>query len=1134
MRFTSVSICTLVLCASGMMAAAADAHSHILQQPTISRDLIAFSYAGDIWTVPRSGGRATRLTAGVGLEGLPVFSPNGVSIAFTAEYDGNMDVYTIPASGGIPKRITYHPAPDSVVGWTPDGRNIVFRSTRNAASRYTQLFTVPAEGGVAKLMPLPMAHYGVISPDGSRIAYNPLGPASSFGFTSYVSWGHYHGGLAPSLRITTMPGLDSVEVPHETSADYSPAWLDDKLYFLSGRKGPITLFSYDPGSKSVEEVLPASGPDIHSLQSDGHTLVFDRLGELYTVVPGGKPERIDVDVTADLPDVRPRLLKVADQIQNTSLSPTGLRIAVEAHGEILTVPAKHGPVRNLTNTPGSMEREPAWSPDGQSICFFSDATADGKPGLYSLHVASQTGVGVAKTFALASEPAYYFSPVWSPNSKLITFYDNRLHRYLLNTVTSKLTEVSEQNVFGGFSSSENAVAWSPDSKWLVYPRSMANHLHALFLYSVDKGTSTQLTNDMADSHAPAFDRNGKYLYFLASNNEGATEAGLDMTSDLYQVTSSIYSLALLGKTPSPVAPESDDEKGAAEVKEKAKENADATPAGKSGEEKTEAKDHPNAPEKTAPPKPTEIDLAGMSVEAIAGRIAAMPLPAGSYADLAAGKPGTIYFSETPVAGRFGGGGGTLSRFVLEGRKTEKLADNIDAFELSADGEKMLLISSGGGDDSGPQGAPHAPHLVIAPANAPAKPGEGTVSLAAVEIKIDPPAEWRQMYHEIWRIERAYFYDPHFHGVNTVAEEKRFEPYVDSVAARSDLNYIFQEMLTGFSVGHLRGHGGAIPEGQHVAGGLLGADYTVQNNHYCISKVYSGGSWSPEAKAPLAQPGLNVRPGECILAINGQPLLATGDIQQPLEGTVGQAVTLKLGDANGANARDITVVPVGSESQLRNLDWIDSNQRKVDQLSGGRLAYVYLPDTGGSGFTNFNRYYMAQTNKQGAVIDERFNGGGQVADYIIEVLGRHIESYWSPRYGAIEHTPNSGIYGPKVMIINEPAGSGGDAMPWLFKHNNLGPLVGKRTWGGLVGIGNIPVLMDGAEVTSPSVAFFSPAGQWDVENHGVDPDIVVDQDPKQVAAGHDPQLEKAVAVALEELAKHPQPQPQRPAYPDYSH
>lgn len=1132
-----LAVLSLAVSLCSIPSFAADPHPHILEQPAISRDLIAFSYAGDLWTVPRSGGRASRLTTGVGIESQPVFSPDGKTIAFTGEYDGNTDVFTIPTTGGIPKRITYHPAADVAVGWTPDGKSIVFRSNRDAASRYTQLFEVPAEGGVEKVLPLPTAYTGELSPDGSRIAYNPLGPGSAFNFTTFVSWGNYHGGLAPAIWITTLPGLESVEVPHETSADYSSTWADGKLYFLSGRKGLISIYSYDASSKAVAEVYQSTGSDIHSLASDGHTLVFDRLGELYTMEPGGQPHLVDIDVTGDLPDVRSHFVKVATEIEHMSLSPTALRIAVEAHGEILTVPTKNGLVRNLTNSPGVMERGPAWSPDGQSIAFFSDEpSADGKPALYHLHVVSQTGAGAVKKFALAPEPAYYFEPVWSPDSKLITFYDNRMRRFLLDTTSGKLTQIGEPNVFGGFSNETHAIAWSPDSKWLVYPRSMPNHLHSLFLYSVDKGTSTQLTDDMADAHTPAFDRNGKYMYFLASNNEGATEAGLDMTSDLYTVTSSIYSLALSAKTLSPVAPESDDEKAPAEVKEKAKENADVTPAGATAEENKEATQHPTLPQKPTPPKPTDIDIAGASLETIAGRMAPLPLPPRNYSDLSAGKPGTVYFVETTGSRRFGGGGdNTLSRFVLEGRKTEKLAEHVESYEISADGEKMLLrmgTPEEGAEPPAGGAAPSAPKLFIVSATAPVKPGDGAVKIDDLQVKVDPQAEWRQMYHEVWRIERAYFYDPHYHGVNTVEEEQRFEPYVDSIASRADLNYIFQEMLTGFSVGHLRGHGGAIPEAQRVPGGLLGADYTIKNDRYCIAKIYTGGTWSPTVKAPLAQPGLNVHAGDCILAINGQNLTAATDIQEPLEGTSGHAVTLHIGAANGDGARDITVTPVANELQLRNADWIDANRRKVDQLSGGKLAYVYLPDTGAGGFTNFNRYFMAQTNKEGVIVDERYNGGGQVADYIIEVLARQVEAYWSPRYGAIEHTPNAGIYGPKVMIANESAGSGGDALPWLFKHDHLGTLVGKRTWGGLVGIGQIPVLMDGGEVTSPSVAFFSPAGQWDVENHGVEPDISVEQDPKAVAEGHDPQLEKAVAVALEQLKQNPPAEPHRPAYPNY--
>jgi len=385
---------------------------------------------------------------------------------------------------------------------------------------------------------------------------------------------------------------------------------------------------------------------------------------------------------------------------------------------------------------------------------------------------------------------------------------------------------------------------------------------------------------------------------------------------------------------------------------------------------------------------------------------------------------------------------------------------------------------------------------------------------------------------VWRIERAFFYDPNFHGADTVAEERHFEPYVDSIASRADLNYVFQEMLGAFSVGHLRGNGGDIPEAKHVAGGLLGADYEVKDNRYCIAKIYTGGEFNAREKAPLAQPGLNVQVGDCILDINGQDITAVIDIQQPLEGTAGKVISLRVGSADGKNARDISVIPLASEAALRNIDWIESNQKKVEKLSDGKLAYIYLPDTGGGGFTNFNRYYFAQTDRQGAVIDERFNAGGQVADYFVEVLDRHIESYWAPRYGVVEHTPNAAVYGPKVMIANEVSGSGGDALPWLFKQARLGPVVGKRTWGGLVGIGPIPVLMDGGHVTAPSVAFFSPKGDWDVENHGVDPDYVVEQDPKSVNEGHDPQLEKAVALALEQLAKHPAVEVQRPAYPNY--
>jgi tricorn protease len=1130
-RFT-LSLAFIGLVSTPVRSLAAD-KPHILQRPALSKELIAFGYAGDLWTVPRTGGRATRLTNGVGVETSPVFSPDGSTLAFTGEYDGNTDVFTIPVTGGVPFRVTYHPAQDSVVAWSPDGSELLFRSTRASTSRYTQLFTVPAHGGIAKMLPLPMAYQGLYSPDGHQIAYSPAPPAFGFNYTSFTAWGNYHGGQASTIWITNLAGLDSVEIPHETASDFFPVYAGGKIYFLSGRSGPISIFEYDSATGKVTEALHNSGADIRTLAGDGDTLVYDQLGEIHLFdTSTGQSHAVPIEVDADLPEVRPRIESVADQIQSVTISATGVRAAVEAHGEIFTVAAKHGPTRDITNTPAVMERWPAWSPDGQSIAYFSDES-----GLYALHVAPQTGNAVAgaaavKKFALAPEPTYYFDPIWSPDSKRIAFHDNRLKIWSIDTTTGKLTLVSDQNEFGGFSSSSFHLAWSPDSKWLAYERSMANHLHAIFLYSVDTGKSTQVTSEMADADNPAFDRDGKYLYFTVSTNAGATTDGLDMTSDLYQVTSNVYAAVLSATEASPVAPELGDEKpsGGNEKDAKKDDSSKSADEAKPGDKQAEKpSDEKTATAKPVEPKPIKVDLDG-----IGNRIVALPLPASAYTGLKTGLKGSLYLLERPQSGRFAGRAATLSRWTEEDRKTEKLAEHVEGFEISADGKKMLLgLASSKGDEDDDNGGAGPPSWVIVPSDAPIKPGDGALSFAELTARVEPQAEWTQMYHEVWRIEKAYFYDPHFHGADLAVDEKRFEPYVAAIASRADLNYVFQEMLGAFSVGHLRGSGGKIPQAKHVAGGLLGADYEVKNNRYCLTKIYTGGMFNPKTKAPLAQPGLNVHVGDCILAINGQDLTAETDIQQPLEGTSGLVTSLRVGAADGTGAHEISVLPVGNEAELRNIDWIESNRKKVDQLSGGKLAYVYLPDTGEGGFTNFNRFYFAQTDKQGAVIDERFNGGGQMADYLVEVMQRHVESYWAPRFGRVEHTPNAGIYGPKVMIANEFSGSGGDALPWLFKHEQLGPLVGKRTWGGLVGIGPIPVLMDGGHVTSPSVAFFSPKGEWDVENHGVDPDFVVEQDPKTVSQGHDPQLEKAVALAMDELKKHPPTEVDKPAYPKYT-
>jgi tricorn protease len=1090
---------------------------HILQRPALSAHQIVFVYAGDLWTVDRSGGTATRLTTGVGVETAPAYSPDGSTIAFTGDYDGNTDVFTIPANGGVPRRVTYHPSNDISVGWTQDGRSIIFRSDRQASSRYTQLFEVASSGGFAKPLPLPLAYQGQFSPDGKFFAYSPLATAFGFNFSNFVSWGNYRGGRASTVWVANMQDLTRVEVPHQAASDFNPVWLENKVYFLSDRNGPVSLFSYDPASKAVSECAHNTGADIRSLNAGPGGLVYDQLGEIYLYdVASGQSHQVNIQLSGDLPEVRPRIADVQADIQNAHISSTGVRAVFEAHGEVLTVPAKKGPTRNLTNTPGAMEREPVWSPDGQSIAYFSDES-----GLYALHIVNQNGEGAVKKFPLYNEPDYYFDPHWSPDSKLIAFHDNRLNLWLLDTTTSKLTHVGENDAD---QSLERDIAWSTDSKWLAYSQILHNRLHALFLYSVASGQSTRLTDGMSDARYPTFDRGGKYIYFTASTNYGGTSSGLDMTSDLLNVTRNIYALVLASDQASPIAPESDDEKlpGKDNKDKDSNNHGEAKKTGEDAKAAEPAKDNGKAD--NAPPKPVRVDLAG-----IEDRVVALPLPPSHYESLTAGKDNTLYFTEAPED-RFGEHPVTLSRYEIEARKTEKLAEHVASFDLAADGEKMLLALSKEGEQDEP--SKKATRYVIAPANAPVKPGEGELNLSEMQVRVDPADEWRQMYHEAWRIERAYFYDPKFHGVDTVASEKKFEPYVASIGSRSDLNYVFQEMLGGFSVGHLRGGGGTIPIAKKVPGGLLGADYTIEADHYCISKIYTGAHWNPRVKAPLAQPGLNIRPGDCVLSINGSALSGSDDIQRLLEATAGHAVVLRVGSASGKDSRDVTVIPVSNEADLRNIDWIEANRKKVDELSHGKLAYVYLPNTAEGGFTNFNRYYFAQLDKQGAVLDERFNGGGQVADYIIEAMKRTLMSWWSPRYGEIYRSPQAAILGPKVMIVNEVAGSGGDAMPWYFRQAQLGPLVGKRTWGGLVGVGETPTLMDGGNLTAPSFGFFNPDGQWDVENHGVQPDVEVEMDPKAVSEGHDPQLEKAVSVAVQELSEHPVPEPHRPAYPNY--
>jgi tricorn protease len=1064
----------------------------LFQRPTVSATQIAFVYAGDLWIVARDGGVAQRLTSGAGIETRPYFSPDGKEIAFTGEYDGNVDIFTIPAAGGVPKRITWHPAADTSQGWTPDGKNILFGSPRDSYAGFSRLFTVARDGGFPTELPLPMGEEGSFSPDGSHIAYVPLNHA-------FHMWKRYRGGRASFIWIARLSDSTIERIPRKDSNDFNPIWVDDRVFFLSDRNGPITLFVYDTKKKTVTQALPNDGLDFKNASAGPGAIVYEQFGSIHLYdVKSGKTHPVEINVNADLPEVRPHFERAANQIRNAAISPTGVRAVFEARGEILTVPAEKGDIRNLTNTPGAHERFPTWSPDGTRIAYFSDESGE-----YALHIRKQEGSGDVQKIGLGTPPSFFYFPTWSPDSKKIAYTDKRLNLWYVDVASGKPVLVFK-DTFTGPQQIFNA-AWSPDSKWLAYTKQGRSHMRAVWVYSLESGQSHQVTDGMSDVGSPVFDRNGKYLYLISSTDSGP-QMDTSMMSMNKGVTSSVYIVVLSKDAPSPLAPESDEEK------------------------ETKAAEPPAAkPSKEAPA--VRIDF-----ERINQRILALPIPARNYEQLIPGKEGVLFAVEGGVIASQPGPN-TVYRFDLKTRKTDRLVERVTFFAVSDNGEKALYRQPGDTPDAAAQWA-IAP-TTAPPAGAAANAGSRQVlrldtMLQTMEVYVDPRAEWKQMYHEGFRLERDFFYDPGFHGYDIRSAEKKYEPYMEGLAARVDLNYLFEESLGGLTVGHLRVNGGDFPDVKRVPVGLLGADYKIENGRYRFAHVYDGENWNPQLRAPLTQPGVNVVDGEYLLSVNGRNVRGTDEVYSFFQATAGKSVQLRVGpNADGSGSREVTVTPVASEQALRNLAWVEGNRRKVDELSKGRLAYIYLPDTANGGFTFFNRYFFPQAGRDGAVVDERFNAGGTMTDYILEYLQRRLLNYRATRDGEDTTWPVSLIQGPKALIINEYAGSGGDAMPFHFRELKIGPLVGKRTWGGLVGFfGPQEQLMDGGVLSTPSRGFYTPRGAWEVENAGIAPDVEVDLDPAAVRQGHDPQLEKTVQILLDDLQKHPLPERKKPPYPVY--
>ena len=1104
MRIRSILSAALLLAS----ASTASAQTRMLRSPSVSAKNIAFAYAGNIWIVERSGGAARRLTSFAGEAGNPKLSPDGSKVAFNAQYAGNVDVYVLPIEGGEPRRLTYHPDADLVRGWTPDGKQVVFASTRasNGPGAIPRFYTVGLDGSVETAMPQPRAYEGQISPDGQRLAYRMNENVDE-------ERRNYRGGQNRPIWIEDLKSHEVELTPWTDSKEMSPAWIGDVVWFLSDRDGVSNVFSYDTKSKALKQQTQFKDYDVKTLEAstNANAVVFEQGGYIHELDPStGREHTVAISANGDFPWMMAQWKDVTTRIANLALSPTGKRAAVEARGDIFTIPAEKGDARNLTNSSGAADRDPAWSPDGKWISWFSDSSGE-----YQLIVSSQDGT-TKRAIALPTS-GHFYTPEWSADAKHILFHDTQLRLWVLDVASGKATQVDTDPYM--VPSRTLDPHFSPDGRWIAYAKRLPSLMRAIFVYNVETGAKHQLTDGLADATTPAWDASGKYLWFLASTNFGPSTSWLDMSSYDHPATSALYIAVLKKGEPSPLLPESDEEKEAAAV---AAATPSVTPAATPARPDSARGDSVRTARSARPVVAIDFDGVSQRIMPVTG------VAERNYSNLLAGPAGTVYWVEgipaTGTAETTGPSGGTLHRYLLKERKATPFASGVADYTVSADGKKLLYRTPGPAGGLFLVDADKAP-----PASA---SGKLTVQL---RMNVDPRAEFAQIFNEGWRNQRDYFYVKNMHGSDWPKMRTMYGALLPYVNHRSDLNYLLDQMGAELAVGHSFVNGGDIPQVAPATAGLLGADFTIEDGRYRIAKIYDAESWNPDLRAPLAAPGVDVRTGDYILAINGVVLSSSDNIYRLLDGTANRQTTLTVSDASNIGqgkrppcrpagpagpaivdcVRTVTVVPIPNEAGLRTRAWIERNRRIVDSLSGGTLAYVYLPNTGGGGYTSFNRSYFAQQDKKGAIIDERYNGGGSAADYIIDLLQRDFDGYFNNPVGdRMPFTsPAAGIWGPKVMIVNEMAGSGGDLMPWMFKHRHVGPLVGKRTWGGLVGIWDAPAFVDGGVMQNPRGGFFTRDDKWDVENVGTPPDIDVENWPRDVINGHDPQLERAVAEAM---------------------
>jgi len=1094
MRKVAALLALVLLCPlAGLAAAPAQntkpALTRLLRYPDASADKVAFVYAGDIWVVDNAGGNARRLTSGPGEELFPKFSPDGRWIAFTGQYSGTRQVYVIGVEGGEPRQLTFYNdvgsipprggVDNQVMDWTPDGKYVLFNAHRLPWSdRMPRPYIVPADGGMETPLVVPEGGTGMYSPDGKQYVYAPIS-------REFRTWKRYRGGRNSDIWIYDLANNTSAAIVESPATDQLPCWVGDTIYFASDREKLYNLFAYDTKTKQLKKVTTHADFDVLWPSAGPNSVVYECGGYIYRYdVASGRDERVPIVVTGDFPHTIPYFKNVKDNIDSFDISPTGARAVFAARGDIFTVPAKEGEIRNLTNTPGIRELAAAWSPDGKWIAYQSDRTGE-----YELYLRRQDGTGEERRLTNGLN-IWMFPAIWSPDSKKLAWGDKNQRLRYIDIDTGKIVDVdhSTTNDIGTYT-------WAPDSKWIAYTKNAETQYSTIWVHNLTDGKNYQLSTGMTNDDSPAFDPKGRYLYFVSNRDFNLTFSSFEFNY-VYTNPTRVYVAVLSKDGPALFLPKSDEEKPKEE-----KPAATATPA-----------PEPPKPAEGAQAAATAAPVVKIDVDGFDRRVRAIPGAPGNYGGLAATPDGVLY-----ITGQ--GPGSKLEFYNVEAKEKQTILDGVTGYALSADGKQVLYQSQG--------------NYGIIGVRSGQKAGDGQLALDKMNLKIDPRQEWQQEYVDVWRILRDWFYDPGMDMIDWNGVRAKYQPLIPFVATRSDLDYVFGEIAGELNTGHAYVTPGDSESVERVDTGLLGADIVADpSGYFKIAKIFPGENWSDDFRSPLTEPGIKASEGEFILAVNGRSTKGVKNFYELMENRTGEIVTLTLNSRpETAGAHDEMVRPIRKETNLRYLDWVQSRRAYVEKASGGRIGYIHLPNTANEGNRELFKGFYQQAQKEALIIDDRYNGGGFIPDRMIELLDRPLLNYWSQRGLELNTIPNYTNNGPKVTLINGYSSSGGDAFPYYFRKRGLGPLIGTRTWGGLIGISGNPSVVDGGNISAPRFRFLDTDGKWAVENEGVSPDIEVVDRPDLVAKGQDPTLERAVTILMEELRKNPPKKIVAPPPPD---